>query len=162
MALSTAQSGRPLFRAPLAVGDIAPECALPTADGKRLDIRDDRLAGYPMALAFLPRLDAAAETVVAALAARVPAFEAAGGRVLGVSMAAAKAAAAPAMPFPLLLDRDGKAFAAFAAGREQPSIVVLRQNAHVAAILKGDPADLAERALARVQELARQQKQALE
>jgi len=60
-----------------------------------------------------------------------------------------------------LLDRDGKVFAAYGAGtRDQPTTVVLRQNNHVYAVLKGEPVGQAELALSAVRRLVAERRTA--
>ncbi len=153
MALPTVSQDRPIFRAPLAVGDIAPACVLPSRDGGTVDLRGDAVAGHPLVLAFWPRLEAdALSAAAAALAATHPALAEQGARVFAVSLAAGPPPGAEPLPFPILVDREGKAFAAFGAGtRDQATTIVLRHSYHVARILKGVPAEQqAEAALAAV------------
>ena len=150
MVLPTASRNSPAFRAPLAVGDIAPPCALPTRDGDTVDLRGDDVAGHPLVLVFWPRLDPAAlASAASALAGVHSALREQGARVFAVTTAAPPAGQAP-LPFPVLLDRDGKAFAGFSASTREPTTIVLRHSYHVARILKGAPAEQAEGALAAV------------
>jgi peroxiredoxin len=140
MALPTSSRDRPAFRAPLAVGDIAPSCVLPSRDGGTVDLRGDEVAGRPLVLVFWPRLDADALAAAAtALAEGHAALAQQGARVFAVTLAGMPIGA-EALPFPVLLDRDGKAFAGFGAGtRDQVTTVVLRHSYHVARIVKGTP-----------------------
>jgi peroxiredoxin len=164
MAAPTLPRDRPAFRAPLAVGDIAPPCALATAEGKTIDLRGDDVSGAPMVLAFWPRLEAEAVAAqMAALAETLPALRAAGARVFAVTLANARAAGEARPPVPLLLDRDGKAFANFGAGtRDQPTTVVLRQNNHVYAVLKTEAAGQGAAALSAVRALVAERTSAAE
>jgi len=150
MTLPTAPRTPPAFRAPLAAGDIAPPCALPARDGGIVDLRGDAVAGHPLVLGFWPRLEAGALAAAAsALAGVHSALAAQGARVFAIT-ATALPPGIEALPFPVLLDRDGKAFAGFSAGMREPTTIVLRHNHHVACILKGAPAVQAEGALAAV------------
>ena len=163
MAAPSLSRDRPAFRAPLGVGDIAPPCVLATPEGKTIDLRADDVAGNPLVIAFWPRFDAdVIKAAMASLAALVPALETAGARVFAVTLANARAAAEAASPVPVLLDRDGKVFAAYGAGtRDQPTTVVLRQNNHVYAVLKSEGAGQAELALSAAQALVAERKAAL-
>ena len=64
MAAPRSTAARPVFKAPLAVGDIAPDCALKTLEGEVLDLRSDVVAGNPIAIVFCPRFS---PEVIAAL-----------------------------------------------------------------------------------------------
>jgi peroxiredoxin len=163
MAVPTIPRDRPAFRAPLGVGDIAPPCALSTLDGKTIDLKGDDVAGSPLVIAFWPRFDAdAVKAAVASLAAALPTLEGEGARVFAVTLANARAAGEAGSPVPVLLDRDGKVFAAYSAGtRDQPSTVVLRQNGHVHAVLKSEAGGQAEAALSAVRGLAAERKAGL-
>ncbi len=162
MSAPTLQRDRPAFRAPLSIGDIAPPCALATADGKTIDLRGDDLAGFPIVIAFWPRFDAdAVKTAIASLATVFPALTNEGARVLSVTLANARASSEANPRVPVLLDRDGKVFAAYSAGtRDQPTTIVLRHNNHVYAVLKGEPAGQAEAALSAVRALIAERKAA--
>ena len=155
MAAPTLPRDRPTFRPPLAVGEIAPPCALATPDGKTVDLRGDAVAGHPLVIAFWPRLDAdPVKAAMASLATLLPALAAEGARVFALTLANARAAGEANSPVPVLLDRDGKAFAAFGAGtRDQPTTIVMRQNNHVYALFKGDAGAQAEAALSAVRAL---------
>ena len=155
MAAPTFQQDRPAFRAPLAVGDIAPSCALATPDGQTIDLRGDDVAGHPLVIAFWPRFDAdPVKAALAVLEAALPALAAEGARVFAVTLANTRAASEAKSPVPILLDRDGKAFAGFGAGtRDQPTTIVLRQNNHVYAVLKDDAVGQAEAAVSAVRAL---------
>jgi peroxiredoxin len=153
---------RPAFRAPLSVGDIAPPCALATTDGNTIDLRGDDVAGFPLVIAFWPRFDVdAVKAAMASLAALLPTLEAEGARVFAITLANARAATEARSPVPLLLDRDGKSFAAYSAGtRDQPTTFVLRHNNHVCAVLKGEATGQAEAALSALRALVRERKAA--
>src|SRR5579864_1399933 len=154
---------RPAFRASLAVGDIAPPCQLASVDDRAIDIRGDDVAGYPVVLAFCPRFDAAAvAAMLAELGRAEPELRAAGARLFVVTTAQRRIASEQSLGMPILLDRDGAVFSAFGAGtRDQPTLVVLRQNCHVAAILKGDPPQQVAGAREAVQRVVEQQAKAL-
>ena len=160
MTAPTPSRDRPMFRAPLAVGDVAPPCALKTATGGTVDLGADEVIGNPLVVAFWPRFDAeAVRSAVAALTAALPALSAQGARVFAVTLAQPRVAAEQELSVPLLLDLSGKTFAAWSAGtREAPTTVVLRQNGHVAAVLKGDPAAQAEGAVAAVRAMVAERK----
>lgn len=160
MSVPTASSDRPMFRPPLAAGDIAPSLVLKTAAGETIDLGADAVIGNPLVVAFWPRFDAeAVAAAVAALTSALPALSALGARVFAVTLAQPREAAERQLPMPLLLDRDSMAFAAWSAGtREKPTTVVLRQNGHVAAVLKGDPEAQAEGALAAVRAVIEERK----
>ncbi|HKX07129.1 MAG TPA: redoxin domain-containing protein [Stellaceae bacterium] len=162
MAAPTLPRDRPAFRAPLAAGDIAPPCALMTTDGKTIDLRGDDVSGYPLVVAFWPRFDGdAVKAAMASLAAALPELTAEGARTFAVTLANTRAASEAQSPVPVLLDRDGKAFAAFGAGtRDQPTTVVLRQNNHVYAVLKAEAGGQADAALSAVRALVAERKTA--
>ncbi|HKF73983.1 MAG TPA: redoxin domain-containing protein [Stellaceae bacterium] len=162
MAAPTLPRDRPAFRTPLAAGDIAPPCALSTPDGRTIDLRGDAVAGHPQVIAFWPRFDAnAVKASMASLTAALRAIEGEGARVVAVSLANARAASEAGSPVPVLLDRDGKVFAAFGAGtRDQPTTIVLRQNNHVYAVIKSDASGQAGAALSAVQALLAERKAA--
>jgi peroxiredoxin len=163
MAGPTFSRDRPAFLAPLSVGDIAPPCVLATPEGKTIDLSGDDLAGSPLVLAFWPRFDADRMTAaMASLAAALPALESEGARVFAVTLANARAASEAKSPVTVLLDRDGKVFASYGAGtRDQPTMVVLRQNNHVCAVLKSEAAMQAELALSALRALAAERTSAL-
>jgi peroxiredoxin len=139
------------LRAPLDVGDIAPPCVLPTLDGDRIDLRADAIAGKPIVILFCPRFGSAVVEALAAVNALRPSFAESGALVFALTLESAKIAATEAIEFPVLLDRSGEVFRAFNADmRDLPTIVVLRPNQHVMAILKSAPSTLADDALAHV------------
>jgi peroxiredoxin len=156
MAVPNASRDRPAFRAPLSAGDIAPACALASPDGATIDLQGDDVAGNPLVVAFWPRLDAPeVAAAAAALAGAFPALRERGARVFAVTLAPARVAAEQKLPVPILLDRDGKVFAAFSAGtRDHPTTFVVRPNNHVYAVLKGAGAEQASTALAAVETMA--------
>jgi peroxiredoxin len=160
MAAPTLPRDRPAFRAPLSLGDIAPPCALTTPDGQTIDLRGDAVAGHPLVIAFWPRFDAGAvKAAMASLSAVLPALQDAGARIFAVTLANARAALEAKAPVPVLLDRDGKVFAAYGAGtRDQPITVVIRHNNHVYALLKGEAGGQAEAALSAVDTLVSERK----
>lgn len=162
MAAPILSRDKPAFRAPLSAGDIAPACVLSTAEGKTVNLRGDDLAGHPLVIAFWPRFDAdPVKAAGASLAAALPALVGEGAQVFAVTLANARAASEAQSPVPVLLDRDGKAFAAYGAGtREQPTTIVLRQNNHVHAIFKSEAAGQMEAALSAVRALVAERKAA--
>jgi hypothetical protein len=90
----------------------------------------------------------------AALGDTLPTLLERGARVFAVTLAQARVAAEQKLPVPVLLDRDGKAFAAFGAGtRDHPTTFVIRPNNHVYAILKGAGAEQAAAARAAVESM---------
>lgn len=146
---------RPLFKAPLAAGDIAPDCALKTPSGEILDLNGDAVAGHAQAIVFCPKFTPAIGEALDAFRARLARFAAADTLLFAVTLEPAAAASAQALPFPVLLDRTGDVFREFNAGnRDQPATVVLRPNHHVLAVLKEAPAAQADEALALVERLA--------
>jgi peroxiredoxin len=149
MAAPPGSRDRPAFRAPLSAGDIAPRCALATPEGTTIDLQGDDIAGNPLVIAFWPRFEAPeVMAAVTALAAAVPALREQGARVFAVTLAQARVAVEQKLPIPVLIDRDGKAFAAFGVGtRDHPTTIVVRQNNHIYAALKGTGAEQAAGAL---------------
>ncbi|HZB91744.1 MAG TPA: redoxin domain-containing protein [Stellaceae bacterium] len=145
---------RALFTPPLAAGDIAPDCALKSLGGEIVDLRGDVIAGHAMAVIFCPKFTAAVAAALDGFRARLDRFAAADARLVAVTLEPPAAALEQALPFPVLLDRSGDTFRDFTAiNREQPTVVVLRPNHHVLAILKDAPASQAEQALALVERL---------
>jgi peroxiredoxin len=155
MAAPTLPRDRPAFRAPLGVGDIVPPCVLATAEGKAINLQGDDIAGSPLVIAFWPRFDAEpVQMAMASLGALLPSLEREGARVFAVTLANARAAGDAKSPVSVLLDRDGKVFAAYGAGtRDQPTTIVLRHNSHVHSVLKSEAAAQADAALAAVRAL---------
>jgi peroxiredoxin len=163
MAAPTLSRDRPAFRAPLSMGDIAPPCVLATPEGQTIDLGGDDVAGSALVVAFWPRFDAdAVKAAMASLTTVLPALEMEGARAFAVTLANVRAAGEAKSPIPLLLDRDGKVFAAYGAGaRDQPTMVVLRQNNHLYTVLKGEAAGQGELALSAVRTLVAERKAAL-
>ncbi len=148
-------ASRPLFTPPLVVGDIAPDCALKALGGEIVDLRGDDVAGRTLVLIFCPRFSAEVIAALDGLRAALDAFAASGARLFAVTLAPATTAMEQALPFPVLLDRNGDTFRAFNAdSREAPTTIVLRANQHVAAILKQAPAAQPGAALAAAAQLA--------
>src|SRR6185437_875702 len=155
MALPSTPIARPTLKAPLAVGDIAPEVVLRAVDGATIELNGDTMAGNVIIVLFCPRFSAGVGQAVAALRASAEAFVAAGAKLVAITLEPAKVAAEQALPFPLLLDRSGDVFRAYNADqREAPTTVVLRANQHVAAILKDAPGAQVSAALGVVERLA--------
>ncbi len=148
-------ASRPLFKPPLAAGDIAPDCALKSLGGEVVDLRDDAVAGRPLVLVFCPSFAAEASAALDGFRAGLDAFAAAGARLFAVTLEPARIAMEQALPFPVLLDRNGDTFRAFNAGRSgAPTTIVLRSNHHVVAILKEAAAAQPGAALETVERLA--------
>jgi peroxiredoxin len=139
----------------LTAGDLAPACALSTLDGAVVDIRADAIAGNPIVLLFWPRVSKATSDALSAVVAASPAYAAAGARLFLVTLESAEVARSQHIPIPVLLDSDGKVFAAFGAHtHDQPTTVVLRPNQHVMAILRSEASRQAEDALEHLERLA--------
>ena len=146
---------RPMFKAPLAVGDIAPDCALKSLEGDIVDLRGDAVAGHPIAILFCPRFTPEVAPALDGFRAHRAAFAAAGAKLFAMTLEPAKVAMAEALPFTVLLDRNGETFRAFNAdSRTRPTTIVLRPNQHVVAILKDEAAAQPQDALAVVERLA--------
>lgn len=153
---------RGLFKAPLAAGDIAPDCRLKSLEGELVDLDGDAVAGHAMAVIFCPKFTAAVAASLDGFRARRERFAAAGALLFAVTLEPAKLAMEQALPFPVLLDRTGDVFREFNAGnREQPMVAVLRPNHHVLALLKDTPETQAEEALALVERLAAERRPVL-
>ncbi|MBR1175253.1 2OG-Fe(II) oxygenase [Bradyrhizobium sp. KB893862 SZCCT0404] len=135
----------------LTSGDIAPECRLADTNGAIVHLRADSVAGCPLVLVFCPRLSTKSrellnsfsqslETISSSLGARV--FAVAGDWDGSIKVR-----------FPILLDPLWQAFAAFSAPRDCASIVILRRNYHLAAILTGSHETLLTDALSVLQKM---------
>jgi peroxiredoxin len=145
----------PPLKAPLAIGDIAPPCALRGLDGEIIDLRGDAIAGRPIVLLFCPAFSAAVAAALAEFRHRLESFAAGDARLFAVTLEPAGAARAQALPFPVLLDRTGETFRAFnAEARAASTTTVLRPNHHVVALSKAAPELQAGAALAMVERLA--------
>ncbi len=148
-------ASRPLFKPPLAVGDIAPDCALKSLEGEIVDLRGDAVAGRPLVLVFCPRFSAETGAALDGFRAGLDVVAAAGARLFAVTLEPARVAMQQALPFPVLLDRSGETFRAFNAGsRAAPTTIVLRPNHHVAAIFRDEPETQPAAALAAIERLA--------
>ena len=140
MTLPTIPIARSTLKAPLAVGDIAPEVVLRAVDGSTVELNGDSMAGNTIVVLFCPRFTAPVTEAIAALRGSAAAFATAGAKLVAITLEPAKVAAEQGVPFPLLLDRSGDVFRAYNADqRDAPTTVVLRANQHVAAILKDAP-----------------------
>jgi len=130
----------------LTIGDIVPPVALATADGGKLDLLADDIAGnYTIlvlcgdvaddrAAAEIERFRTAGDTVTAA-----------GGRLFLI-VPPAPGDAGPllrrlSLPFPAVTDQAGALFEAFGAEGAAVTTVVLRPNNHVMAVIDGGAAD---------------------
>lgn len=153
---------RPLFKAPLAPGDIAPACALRDLTGTVVDLAGDAIAGNPIVLIFCPKFTPAVMEALAGFRARSEGFAAAGAKLFALTLEPSRVAAEQAVPFPVLLDRSGETFRAFAADtREAPTTILLRPNQHVLAILKEGGEAQPREALALVERLAAERRPVL-
>jgi peroxiredoxin len=162
MALPSIPIARPLLKAPLAVGDIAPEVVLRAVDGSTVELNGDTMAGNTIVVLFCPRFTGAVAEAIAALRTSVAAFAAAGAKLVAITLEPTKVAAEQALPCPLLLDRSGDVFRAYNADqREAPTMVVLRSNQHVAVIVKDAPAAQPGAALGAVERLAAERQSGL-
>jgi peroxiredoxin len=145
---------RPPAFEPVIAGDIAPRCVLPALDGADVDLYSDEITGNPIVIVFCPKFAPPVREVLAGFRARLEQFVGAGGRLFGVTLERAAAAKAQALPFPVLLDMDGRVFHEFGVNRQHlPTTVVLRPNHHVLAIMKGTSETQAADALALVQQI---------
>lgn len=150
------------LQGPLAIGDIAPSCALPALDGPIVDLRGDAIAGSPIAMVFCPKFTPVVTEALAGYRSRLQALRAAGARLFAITLEQSKLAARQNIPFPVLRDGRGKVFRAFNAGmRDHPTTVVLRPNHHVAAILNSRPAAQADDALVVIERLAAERRSVL-
>jgi peroxiredoxin len=150
------------LRAPLEMGDIAPLGVLPTLDGDRVDLRSDAVAGKPIVILFCPHFVPAVVEALAAMNALQRSFLDTGALVFAVTLESAKIATAQGIAFRVLLDRSGDVFRAFSADiRDRPTIVVLRPNQHVRAVLNSAHSTLADQALAHVVDLAAERQSVL-
>jgi len=153
---------RPLFKAPLAAGDIAPDCALKSLEGDLVDLRGDAIAGNPIAIVFCPKFNAGVAAVLDGFRARLEKFAAARAKLFAVTLEPARLAVEQALPFPVLLDRSGETFRTWnVTGKEQPTTVVLRPNHHVVAILKEAPERQALQALVAIERLVAERRPVL-
>ena len=123
------QPTRPVFKAPLAVGDIAPDCALKTLEGEVVDLRSDAIAGNPLVLIFCPRFSSEVIGALDGFRARREVLGVAGAKLFAVTLEPGRVAVEQALPFPVLLDRTGETFRAFNANtRDRPTTLVLRPH----------------------------------
>jgi len=115
-------------------GDIAPDFILPDREGKAIHLRADSIAGNPLVLIFCPQMSERCKGVLESFSQNLEALTAHGARVYAIN---AQWDNSVKVNFPVLLDFSCQAFASFSAPPDRPSIVVLRRNHHVAAILTG-------------------------
>jgi peroxiredoxin len=152
---------RPAFE-PVTAGDIAARCVLPALDGATVDLYSDEIAGNPIVIVFCPKFTPAVGEALAGFRERHEQFVSVGGRLFGVTLERAKEAKAQAIPFPVLIDKDGRVFRDFGANRQDlPTTAVLRPNHHVLAIMKGRSESQASEALALVQQIAAERRPVL-
>jgi peroxiredoxin len=155
-------STQPPASPPLSAGDIAPACALPSLDQRIVDVRSDDIAGNPVVLLFCPKFSESTATTLAALVAAHSSFTDAGARIFTVTLENAANAQAQNIPFPVLLDREGDVFRSFDANMvDIPTIVMVRPNQHVMAIVKSAPALQVAEALDHLHRLAPQRRTVL-
>jgi peroxiredoxin len=155
MAIPSTSMNRPMFKAPLAVGDVAPDCALKSLGGDVIDLRGDAVAGHPIVLVFCPRFTPEVTRMLDALLARRDELDHLDAKVFALTLEPGRVAMEQALPVPVLLDRNGETFRAFNAGtRELPTAIVLRPNHHVFAVFKDDPERQPRVVLAAVERLA--------
>jgi hypothetical protein len=145
---------RPALRAPLAVGDIAPNCVLPGLDGAVVDLLADAIAGHPIVLIFCASFDQDSQKALAGFQTRGGAFAAAEALIFVITNEPAKVAVGLGIHLPILLDRKEDVFREFSVrGRSGPTTIILRPNHHVVAILENAPEDQPIAALAIVERL---------
>ncbi|MGA7326282.1 MAG: redoxin domain-containing protein [Rhodomicrobium sp.] len=153
---------RQLCSAPILVGDIAPNCALPNLNGETIDLRADSVAGNTIVLIFCPKFNDATQRLLAAFRTNLALFQAAGARLFAISRAPASTVAEEAIPFPVLVDREGQSFRDFGANLHgTPTTIVLRSNHHVSAIFDGLPAEQTSGALSVSERLAKERQTAI-
>src|SRR5260370_18432016 len=104
---------RPPFKAPRAVGDIAPDVALRALDGATLDLRGDTMAGNPIAILFCPKFTDAVAEPIGGFRAGEAGFPGAGAGVLALPLGAAKISAQHALSLPVLPGPHRRAVPAF-------------------------------------------------
>jgi peroxiredoxin len=127
---------------------------LPSLDGTKVDLYSDDIAGNPIVIIFCPTFASPVREALAGFRARLEPFAGAGARLFGVTLERAAATKAQAIPFPVLLDKDGRVFREFGANPQQlPTTVVLRPNHHVLAIIRTASETHALEALALVQQI---------
>jgi peroxiredoxin/predicted 2-oxoglutarate/Fe(II)-dependent dioxygenase YbiX len=152
---------RPAFE-PVIAGDIAPQCVLPALDGNTVDLYGDEIAGNPIVMVFCPRFSPAVAEALAGFRSRLEQFVSAGARLFAVTLERAKEAKARAIPFPVLIDKDGRLFRDFGANRQHlPTTALLRPNHHVLAIINGACETQAPEALALVQQITAERRSVL-
>src|SRR5260221_1145387 len=115
-------------------GYIAPACRLPDTEGNTIHLRADSIAGNPLVLIFCPQMSERCKGVLESFSQSLEALTAQGARVYAIN---AEWENSVKVNFPILLDFSRQAFVNFSVPRDRPSIVVLRRNYHVAAILTG-------------------------
>jgi predicted 2-oxoglutarate/Fe(II)-dependent dioxygenase YbiX len=138
----------------LAVGDIAPNFALPDEFGRRVVLDGDDVAGHFTVLIFTDGTRAEeTQAQLQSFAAAAAAFD---GRSVQVFSIARTASLPPGVAWlwPRLADADGQCHAAFLGGAAGGvTTIVLAPNRHVIAVLNGREAQ-AERALAAIEQAA--------
>jgi peroxiredoxin len=139
---------------PVIAGDIAPRCVLPALDGADVDLYSDEITGNPIVIVFCPKFTSPVTEALAGFRARLEQFVDAGGRLFAVTLERATVAKAQAIPFPVLLDKNGRIFRDFGANSQHlPTTVLLRPNHHVLAIIKAASETQAPEALALVRQI---------
>jgi peroxiredoxin len=154
--MPTPQTDRspPAFE-PVIAGDIAPRCVLPGLDGFDVDLYSDEITGNPIVIVFCPRFTSPVREALTGFQVRLKEFAAANARMFAVTLEQATVAKGQEIPFPVLLDKEGRVFREFGAdSRHLSTTVLLRPNHHVLAIIKGASESQAPEALACIQQIA--------
>jgi hypothetical protein len=110
---------------PLEAGDVVPYLTLPGLDGGTVDIFGDDHAGHPSLLLFAGRGEGAA-ALMALGTAEAETVAALGGRIWGIG----GREFGENLPYPYLLDREGKTAKSLGLPPDVPRIVALGANAH--------------------------------
>jgi len=110
---------------PLEPGDLMPPVNLPALAGGTVELFADHIAGNSIVLALSGRGESG-RALLEGVAARHEDFIAAGAHVFGIGAREA----GEALPFPYLLDRDGKTAKAVHLPPERALLIVLGANAH--------------------------------
>jgi peroxiredoxin len=147
---------------PVIAGDIAPRCVLPALDGVNIDLYSDEITGNPIVIVFCPKFTSPVREALAGFRARLEQFAGAGARLFAVTLERATAVKGQAIPFPVLLDKNGSVFRDFGANCQHlPTTVLLRPNHHVLAIIQGASETQAPEALALVRQITAERRSLL-
>lgn len=115
----------PAHSAPLEPGDIMPPVNLPALSGGTVELFADHIAGNPIVLALAGRGDGG-RALLDAVGTALADFTSAGAAVFGLGAREA----GEGLPFPYLLDRDGKTAKAVNLPADRPCLIVLGANTH--------------------------------